>query len=601
MLSPRRFFQKIFQKISIQVAEFVDLPQATGTIKGLHRFVSDDQGANPMNCTLRSVRISAIGLVVAVCHSAVAQLQITEIMYNPSGDDGDSWEWFEVRNMGATDVDLLDTYLDRLGDDVIPLGASPNVNANSANTIIPAGGVAVIYDGFVSNGSPLNHDPQLFRTAWGLGANVRLISADRFPTLVNSGGGSIGIWDTYADYAMDIDGKGTVDPEDDEVGSFNNALVGIEYAQSAPWPGSPATPASIEWTGNGASSDGAQWKRSSTSAVPSRGAVTSTVVVGQGVINDTDDYANPGDVFSSATGTPGSGLFITEIMHSPASDDARWEWIEVYNNTGSAIDFENTNYVLDDDDDSDLTSANITEGSIPHGGIAILYDDDLTKDQIEAAWGNGPNYIPVSNKTTLAAADLVALWPSFAAYQMETDPTPGAGSPARTHDHTIAEVSYSEGEGGFPESNGSSSIYVSSFATSGGPLVGDYNGDGLVDSADYTIWRDTRGSTTDLRANGDGSNSVIDQADYGAWKANYGESGDEGTTLTWALDIPPSGNSYGADEVEGPVTLHSGGDIGTPGSFVPIPLAGEAAAVPEPASAVLLLAGIAIAAVALHR
>ncbi|MEX2172656.1 MAG: right-handed parallel beta-helix repeat-containing protein [Pirellulales bacterium] len=55
-------------------------------------------------------------------------------------------------------------------------------------------------------------------------------------------------------------------------------------------------------------------------------------------------------------------------------------------------------------------------------------------------------------------------------------------------------------------------------------LVGDYNGDGAVNAADYTIWRDTLGSTTDLRANGNDSNSVIDAADYGVWTANFGET-----------------------------------------------------------------------------
>lgn len=47
---------------------------------------------------------------------------------------------------------------------------------------------------------------------------------------------------------------------------------------------------------------------------------------------------------------------------------------------------------------------------------------------------------------------------------------------------------------------------------------GDFNGDGAVDAADYTVWRDTNGSTTDLRAdaNGDG---VVDQADYDLWKS----------------------------------------------------------------------------------
>ena len=54
---------------------------------------------------------------------------------------------------------------------------------------------------------------------------------------------------------------------------------------------------------------------------------------------------------------------------------------------------------------------------------------------------------------------------------------------------------------------------------------GDYNGNGIVDAADYTIWRDTLGSTTDLCANGDNTGAsagVIDQADYTFWKSKFG-------------------------------------------------------------------------------
>ena len=76
--------------------------------------------------------------------------------------------------------------------------------------------------------------------------------------------------------------------------------------------------------------------------------------------------------------------------------------------------------------------------------------------------------------------------------------------------------------------------------------VGDYNGDGVVDSADYTVWRDTFGSATDLRADGNG-NGLIDAGDYDTWVAKFG-------------------NVYST----GP---------------------GAAAAVPEPAAIVLLIAG----------
>ncbi|MGE3639876.1 MAG: hypothetical protein AB7G28_15075, partial [Pirellulales bacterium] len=50
---------------------------------------------------------------------------------------------------------------------------------------------------------------------------------------------------------------------------------------------------------------------------------------------------------------------------------------------------------------------------------------------------------------------------------------------------------------------------------------GDYNKNGLVDAADYTVWRNTLGSSTDLRADGNKSGTV-DDADYDYWKARFG-------------------------------------------------------------------------------
>jgi len=50
---------------------------------------------------------------------------------------------------------------------------------------------------------------------------------------------------------------------------------------------------------------------------------------------------------------------------------------------------------------------------------------------------------------------------------------------------------------------------------------GDYNGDGHVDAVDYTVWRDTHGSTEDLRADGNG-NFMIDDGDFEIWRENFG-------------------------------------------------------------------------------
>jgi hypothetical protein len=53
-------------------------------------------------------------------------------------------------------------------------------------------------------------------------------------------------------------------------------------------------------------------------------------------------------------------------------------------------------------------------------------------------------------------------------------------------------------------------------------LPGDYNRDLRVDAADYVVYRDTLGSTTDLRADGN-ANQYIDLEDYDAWRANFGK------------------------------------------------------------------------------
>jgi hypothetical protein len=59
-------------------------------------------------------------------------------------------------------------------------------------------------------------------------------------------------------------------------------------------------------------------------------------------------------------------------------------------------------------------------------------------------------------------------------------------------------------------------------------LPGDYNNNGIVDAPDYSIWLDTLGSMTDLRADGS-FNGVIDQADFDFWAANFGDTAGSGS------------------------------------------------------------------------
>lgn len=68
---------------------------------------------------------------------------------------------------------------------------------------------------------------------------------------------------------------------------------------------------------------------------------------------------------------------------------------------------------------------------------------------------------------------------------------------------------------------GGTIVSVGDVEYEGAALQGDYNGNGVVDAADYTIWRNTLNSTTDLRADGNG-NEMIDPGDYQVWKTNFG-------------------------------------------------------------------------------
>jgi hypothetical protein len=54
-------------------------------------------------------------------------------------------------------------------------------------------------------------------------------------------------------------------------------------------------------------------------------------------------------------------------------------------------------------------------------------------------------------------------------------------------------------------------------------LPGDYNQNGIVDGADYVLWRKTNGqSGSGLAADGDG-NQHVDQSDYVVWRQNFGK------------------------------------------------------------------------------
>jgi hypothetical protein len=72
------------------------------------------------------------------------------------------------------------------------------------------------------------------------------------------------------------------------------------------------------------------------------------------------------------------------------------------------------------------------------------------------------------------------------------------------------------------------------FSTYGQPLFGDYNGDTIVDAADYVVWRDNLGSSYYLNNSGnesDGSSAIVDAADYDLWRARFGQTAGSGAAI----------------------------------------------------------------------
>jgi hypothetical protein len=56
-------------------------------------------------------------------------------------------------------------------------------------------------------------------------------------------------------------------------------------------------------------------------------------------------------------------------------------------------------------------------------------------------------------------------------------------------------------------------------------ISGDFNRDGVVDAADYVVWRQTLNQTVTKGAGADANaNGVVDQSDYDLWRAHFGNT-----------------------------------------------------------------------------
>jgi DNA-binding beta-propeller fold protein YncE len=71
------------------------------------------------------------------------------------------------------------------------------------------------------------------------------------------------------------------------------------------------------------------------------------------------------------------------------------------------------------------------------------------------------------------------------------------------------------------------------------PLIGDFSNDGVVDAADYVVWR--KASPTDTLPNDD-TPGAVDASDFDDWRANFGNSQQAGAGALGADAVPePAG------------------------------------------------------------
>ena len=399
--------------------------------------------------TLWIVLITLSPLLVSTTH---AQLQITEVMYDSVDDN--NWEWFEVTNTSAADIDLNGYYVDDNGGVAITETALPSISSvanggQSMNTIIPAGETAVLYDG-----TALEFDDSRFRAAWNLSVGVPLIGVNSFPGLNNTDD-RFGLWAGFPQYSLDTgDGDGDGDIE---VIQFNNASTFLEYSSENGFP--DGRNASIAWNGMGNYQDGAEWFISE-DGVANASTSVQTFLPGMEPLNDATDIANPG-VLPPGVAPP--GLQFTELMYNPASPDGEWEWVEILNNTGSTIDFAATPYVFDDAGGSPHTEPNVTSGSIENGDVAILFNAELTLENMQSAWGDDINYIPVDNWSALNnGGDLIGIW-------SELGPDYTGDKEDDIFDAALAMLEYAD-SGEWPADDGDSSISLSTLGLE--PTVG---------------------------------------------------------------------------------------------------------------------------------
>jgi hypothetical protein len=138
------------------------------------------------------------------------------------------------------------------------------------------------------------------------------------------------------------------------------------------------------------------------------------------------------------------------------------------------------------------------------------------------------NYLTMGNMDPVASAPFPALLlgtvnltiPAAMVQSWIDDPASNAGLLGRFMTGTSTTADFYSSE--FGEADRRPTLTFDYATTT---LPGDYNGDNVVDAADYTTWRDGLGTT-------------YEQADYDIWKDHFGESAGGGSQVATSAIVP---------------------------------------------------------------
>jgi len=163
---------------------------------------------------------------------------------------------------------------------------------------------------------------------------------------------------------------------------------------------------------------------------------------------------------NGAGAPPESPLVISQILYDAASPETAWEFIEIYNDSSETVSL--AGYVVDDNNATAHTAANIAGGSVGPFNVAYLYNADaISSAEFRAAWG-AVNAVAVTGWANLQlnnTGDRIGLWRSFAEY---------SGDHAN-HLLAIVDVQYTNAAP-WPVNNAAGAIYLNTLA--GDPTAG---------------------------------------------------------------------------------------------------------------------------------